>query len=529
MASAGGSEKSIFYLRAVKITLLLFVISVKCDTTKCLENGKFYRNLDSSDSNSVWTVEKCSKYFLCLEGEVFEFRCSSGLVFDVDKQICEDKTKVINCNKATTAEVQVSRNPQPSSSNQAEIITCEKKNHKFCKDKETCIPIDYFCDGSNDCPDGSDETHCDHAKNFRGAQICDSAKCALPKCFCSLNGTEIPGNLHPSDVPQMVLLTFEDAINDENIDLYQNFFGGKYVNPNNCPIRATFFVSHQYNNYFYTQKLWNRGNEIAVHSVTHKLPEEWWSKNATVEDWFDEMVGEANILNKYAGVKLSEIRGLRVPYLRIGWNRQYLMMKEFGFQYDSSVVAPYSYVPLWPYTMDYKMPHECFRQNCPTKSYPGLWQMVINQLEATDISCATLDSCPPQLTGQEILTTLIRNFNRFYSTNKAPFGIHLQAAWFENSEYLAAFEMFLSHILSKPDVWFVTNSQAIQWMMNPTPVKKLLKFAPWNCQKKLQASGCEEPNTCYLFDENLQEKLEFQTCYPCPKKYPWIKNEFGVD
>lgn len=78
---------------------------------------------------------------------------------------------------------------------------------------------------------------------------------------------------------------------------------------------------------------------------------------------------------------------------------------------------------------------------CPSRSYPGLWEMVINQLEALEISCATLDSCPSELSGQEIYQTLLRNFNRHYSTSRAPFGIHLQAAWFENTEYLAAFQV----------------------------------------------------------------------------------------
>lgn len=67
-------------------------------------------------------------------------------------------------------------------------------------------------------------------------------------------------------IPQMVLLTFDDAINDDNWELYNDLLG--YRNPNNCPIGATFFVSHQFNNYHYTQKLWNEGHEIAIHSVT---------------------------------------------------------------------------------------------------------------------------------------------------------------------------------------------------------------------------------------------------------------------
>lgn len=77
---------------------------------------------------------------------------------------------------------------------------------------------------------------------------------------------DIPGEMPPAMTPQMVLLTFDDAINDENMELFDDILN--YNNPNNCPIKATFFVSHQYNNYQYTQKLWNYGHEIAIHSVT---------------------------------------------------------------------------------------------------------------------------------------------------------------------------------------------------------------------------------------------------------------------
>ena len=96
-----------------------------------------------------------------------------------------------------------------------------------------------------------------------------------------------------------------------------------------------------------------------MHSITHRGPEEWWGKNATIEDWFDEMVGQANIINRFGGVDMEDIRGLRVPFLSVGWNRQFLMMREFGFVYDSSIAAPVSDPPLWPYTLDYRIPHKC--------------------------------------------------------------------------------------------------------------------------------------------------------------------------
>lgn len=79
-------------------------------------------------------------------------------------------------------------------------------------------------------------------------------------------GKDIPEEMPPAMTPQMILLTFDDAINNENVELYEDILN--YNNPNNCPIKATFFISHQYNNYQFTQKLWNYEHEIAIHSIT---------------------------------------------------------------------------------------------------------------------------------------------------------------------------------------------------------------------------------------------------------------------
>ena len=52
------------------------------------------------------------------------------------------------------------------------------------------------------------------------ASPCDYETCVLPDCFCSVDGTLIPGNLEVNQVPQMVIITFDDAVNSENWDLY---------------------------------------------------------------------------------------------------------------------------------------------------------------------------------------------------------------------------------------------------------------------------------------------------------------------
>lgn len=100
------------------------------------------------------------------------------------------------------------------------------------------------------------------------APPCDPAVCTLPDCFCSEDGTTIPGDLPAKDVPQMVTITFDDAINNNNIGLYKEIFNGKRKNPNGCDIKATFFVSHKYTNYSAVQEMHRKGHEIAVHSIS---------------------------------------------------------------------------------------------------------------------------------------------------------------------------------------------------------------------------------------------------------------------
>ena len=57
---------------------------------------------------------------------------------------------------------------------------------------------------------------CCHAINI--AQPCNDDICKLPDCFCS--GTKIPGGLTSKDVPQMVMISFDDAVNIQNFKCY---------------------------------------------------------------------------------------------------------------------------------------------------------------------------------------------------------------------------------------------------------------------------------------------------------------------
>ena len=52
--------------------------------------------------------------------------------------------------------------------------------------------------------------------------------CKPPNCRC-WNDEAIPGNIPEQDTPQVVLVTFEYAINGANVDLYTSLFKGKEV------------------------------------------------------------------------------------------------------------------------------------------------------------------------------------------------------------------------------------------------------------------------------------------------------------
>ena len=56
------------------------------------------------------------------------------------------------------------------------------------------------------------------------APRCNLADCALPDCFCSADGTVIPGAADTSveQTPQMVTLSFNGAVTGTNMAVYQS-------------------------------------------------------------------------------------------------------------------------------------------------------------------------------------------------------------------------------------------------------------------------------------------------------------------
>lgn len=91
---------------------------------------------------------------------------------------------------------------------------------------------------------------------------------------------------------------------------------------------------------------------------------------------------------------------------------------------------------------------------------------------------------------------------------------------------------FVKSIAEKPDVWFVTNQQLLQWMKNPVKASDLANQAYLKCQQPvLDKEICNglDDNSNGSIDEDLTNTCNFgtttfKTCFNCPNTAPTLDN-----
>lgn len=249
---------------------------------------------------------------------------------------------------------------------------------------------------------------------------------------------------------------------------------------------------------------------------------------------------------------------MRAPYIKPAGDNMYQMINDFGLSYDSSIVAPKGDYPLWPFTLDSKVPFDCanFRNNkksqdnhsndgngngngnghepgqrqrryaatpsqqhhrykrqspfagkslkCPTKSYPGIWEVPINPMSNEFNTCHHLDQCvfPSQddhSDSSDIVDFLTENFERHYNTTRAPFQVNLHVQWVLNTNRVKALTKFIDNISKNyPNVWFVNFKQMIDWAR--TPQAASASATTFKCEDpgKVKLTSCNRPQTCVV-------------------------------
>jgi len=363
--------------------------------------------------------------------------------------------------------------------------------------------------------------------------------CTLPTCRCS--GTDIPGALLPANTPQLVFLTFDDAITIDNYAFYKQLFNPSRKNPNGHPITGTFYIAHEYTNYSMVHDLWRDGHEIALHSMSHSPYTSYW-RDLNESMWKQEVVDQRAQMAAFARMTANEIKGFRAPFLQTRGDVMYDVLSKNGFQYECSRPTLALRKPgLWPYTNDYKSEQDCQIDPCPVNSYPGFWTVPMIDLIGDDgEGCAMVDTCTPVPDKQaSTYDLLVRNFEDHRGTggNKAPFGLYAHHAWVNgsaNGEDLEAvlerrkgYEQFIDYVLTLGDTYVVSVTRGVEWVKTPKNINDTLAFDAFKVVTK--NDGCPRPFNCFYRADQTPFPTEryMYSCVTCPQVYPWLGNPLG--
>ncbi|KAG6808581.1 hypothetical protein H0H92_003652 [Tricholoma furcatifolium] len=363
---------------------------------------------------------------------------------------------------------------------------------------------------------------------------CDATKCKLPSCNCA--STSPPGGISPSETPQFVVFTADDAVQSYTLDAVNQFLAQR-TNPNGCPVKMTYFTSLNYTNYTLVTDWYVAGNEIADHTMTH-----------VGTPPTSEIDGNLIALNALAGIPLSSIQGFRAPFLSYSTDTlKYL--SEASFTYDSSSASS---IPVtdngtdayWPYTLDYGMANDCLTVDGSCKGQPvlpGLWEIPMYSffdergVDGIHLMDPWLDAAngASDINNTATLEYMKSTFTDHYNNNRQPIGlythpVHLSTTYpgvNPDPEMIAMINAFLDWVQEQQDVWIVSNEQLLAWVQNPVPVSQLDSISALKCSTPQVPSTLAICNGIPQNENGLLAQCDFSdfpfyTCYGCPEVEP---------
>ncbi|KAJ3038303.1 hypothetical protein HDV00_000814 [Rhizophlyctis rosea] len=340
-----------------------------------------------------------------------------------------------------------------------------------------------------------------------------------------------------------VTLTYDDSI---QIDLFDAIFAvqNKTQNPNGCDIPGTFFVSTQYTDFWLAQRAYALNSEIAAHTINH--PD---LRNLTADQVAAEVQGSLKALTAFSGVPKSQLIGFRHPFLSFSATT-FNAVKQAGFTYESSITLDPTTQGYWPHTLDYGMPYSpqpC--EDCGSGAnfkYPGLWEIPMYALLNTQGGVwASMDPIiNPQLNDYDTALNNLKYTFQVHYDKRLPFGLYQHLAQYVawNAQYpndeKAKQKLLLDFITwtqtQFKDVWYVTNTQLLNWIKKPVPVDQMLNFLPCNPPPvdKSNVEICDgiDNDGDGIVDNGLMQSCQItdqantNSCFGCPTLVPNVSN-----
>ena len=345
------------------------------------------------------------------------------------------------------------------------------------------------------------------------AEYACSGACEGPDCVCA---TAVPpGGFSAAEMPQLILVTFDDSVNSNVYALVQQVLTN-HVNPNGEGMQATFFVSLDgVVDYWTVQRLHGEGHEIAVHTMSHST-----STSSTPEEFRAEIVGCRKTLSDLAQIPMDEIQGFRAPYLKYN-NASFGILAEQGMRYDASVMERPGMLSsnaaslIWPYTLDYGLGQVSAQT---ISDYPGLFEMPLWVLYDTN-GVVLPEAMDPPDEYDACIGSLKYTFEQRYTGNRAPMGLFLHAVttnqWLRRHDWaVQAVNEFLTWATTQhEDVWLVSMQALADFMQHPTNAAGCLNYTPFRTETnavppRTNATRCVYPRGIVT------------TCATCPLAYP---------
>lgn len=332
-----------------------------------------------------------------------------------------------------------------------------------------------------------------------------------------------PGGLAPAQVPQFVLLGFDDNPDVDPMTWFVGYLQDKR-NPvgagsgatfDGGPVRAIFFSNGKYWNdrdlITVHHRALNAGHEIANHTQNHLQ-----GGGFTVAQWRNEMATcEATFAE--TGIPALGVVGFRTPFLAYNAATFAALVSEKQV-YDSSIEEGDQPDQdgtnfLWPYTLDQGSPGNAadYPEGSPKRvgRHPGLWEIPIHVfMIPADADCARFGiaaglrarigaalkqaygggSGEPtakvtgldwnvleaaKCDGPEFLAILKHTLDLRLAGNRAPFMVGGHTALYPagKPDRRKAMEEFIAYALTKPEVRFVTGQQLLTWLRKPQALK----------------------------------------------------------